>query len=683
MASNAHCTPNRLINETSPYLLEHAHNPVDWYPWGHEALSKAQAENKPLIISIGYAACHWCHVMEHQSFSNIDVANFMNAHFVCIKVDREERPDVDKIYMDAVQLLTGSGGWPLNAIALPNGQPFYGGTYFPKTQWLQLLQQIADIWVTRPADISEQAAKLTNYIQQSDLAAYTNDERHELANLYNRQLIPSWAALVDTTKGGFNGAPKFVLPVAWEFLLQHYAFHQSHWAIRAVTSTLDNVYRGGINDHLAGGFARYSVDAQWHVPHFEKMLYDNGQMLSLYAHAYQTTQKQLYADAIKQTANFLKAELTAPNNCFFASVNADSEGEEGKFYVWTMTELKHVLPPHLLSIAVLRYNLSVEGNWEHGLNILDIAMEIDDIAAKQGIDKEQVEDILQHANQLLWQKREKRIKPSIDDKILTSWNALSIKGLTDAYLTLGDGQLLQMALQCAETIVEKATGTDGHLYHNIKNNQPSIDGFLEDYAFLALAYIQLYHATLDIKWLHRSQSLVEYALTHFESDQSALLYFTPAHTPLLVARKTETTDNVTPSSNAVMAEALLKLGAYYRRDDYTAKALSMVMTVAGQTTSGGPYYGHWNRVMGMLVHGLTEITITGNQRLQTAIDLQRHYLPSAIVVDGHQTQLPIAEKTNHTNNLLIHVCNNGTCHLPVTTVDEALLQMSSKPEPLN
>lgn len=675
-----HHHSNRLINETSPYLLEHAHNPVDWYPWGQEALNKAKAENKPLIISIGYAACHWCHVMEHQSFSNVDVANFMNAHFVCIKVDREERPDVDKIYMDAVQLLTGSGGWPLNAIALPNGQPFYGGTYFPKTQWLQLLQQIADIWVTRPNDIAEQAAKLTNYIQQSDLAAYNNDEKHELANLYNRQLIPTWAALVDTTKGGFNGAPKFVLPVAWEFLLQYYAYHQSPWALRAVTSTLDNIYRGGINDHLAGGFARYSVDADWHVPHFEKMLYDNGQLLSLYAHAYQTNKKQLYADAIQQTANFLKTELTAPNNCFYASVNADSEGEEGKFYVWTMAELKDVLPPHLLSLAKLRYNLLIDGNWEHGLNILDIAMEVDDIAKKTEHGTTEVEEILQRINQMLWQQREKRIKPTIDDKILTSWNALAIKGLADAYLTLGDGHLLQMALQCAESIVEKATITDGHLFHNIKNNQPTIDGFLEDYAFLALAYIQLYQATFDTQWLQRSKLLAEYAMQSFESDKSALLYFTQADTPLLVARKTETTDNVTPSSNAVMAEVLLKLGAYYRRDDYTEKALSMVMTIAGQTTSGGPYYGHWNRVMGMIAHGLTEITITGNNALATAVELQQHYLPSAIVVSGHHHQLPIAEKTKPTDTLLIHVCKNGTCHLPVTTLHEALKTLNNELE---
>jgi uncharacterized protein YyaL (SSP411 family) len=664
--------PNRLIRETSPYLLEHAHNPVDWFAWGDEALQKARDENKPLIISIGYAACHWCHVMEHQSFSDVEVANFMNRHFVCIKIDREERPDIDKIYMDAVQILTGSGGWPLNAFALPNGQPFYGGTYFPKAQWMQLLQQLVEVWQLRSNDILEQAGKLSDYIQQSDWAVLS-DQHSDLANLYNRQLIPSWASLVDTSKGGFNGAPKFVLPVAWEFLLQYYGYHQSPWALKVVQTTLSHLFKGGINDHLLGGFARYSVDADWHVPHFEKMLYDNGQLLSLYAHAHQCSRQTVYVEAIQQMVRFLKADLLAPNHCFHASVNADSEGEEGKFYVWMMDEVKEVLPPHLLAIVVMRYNLSLTGNWEHGLNILDIAMDATQIAEKTGLSLDETSAQIDRVNELLLQSRNKRIKPTIDDKILVSWNALAIKGLVDAYLALGDDGLLQMAIAAAQTISATAMDGDGHLFHNLKNNQPAIDGFLEDYAFLAQAYIQLYQATFDDTWLHTAHRLANYALANFSAEGSPLLYFTSAETPHLIARKSEVTDNVTPSSNAVMAEVLLKLGAYFRNPDWEERAFAMVQSIAEQTVKSGPYYGKWNQVMGLLAHGLAEITIVGDDRKALAVELQRHFLPGAIVVDGHNISLPISENVSVLGGSQIQICKNGTCHLPVATVGEALL----------
>ncbi|MFT3740407.1 MAG: thioredoxin domain-containing protein [Breznakibacter sp.] len=663
---------NRLIHETSPYLLEHAHNPVDWFAWGDEALDKAREENKPLIVSIGYAACHWCHVMEHQSFSDVEVANFMNRHFVCIKIDREERPDLDKIYMDAVQTITGSGGWPLNAFALPDGHPFYGGTYFPKAQWLQLLRQIADVWEVKSHDVALQAEGLTRHIRQADLAPFEAEPPHDLSNIYNRQLLPAWAPLVDLGKGGFNGSPKFVLPVAWEFLLQYYHLHQSPWSLKAVEGTLVKVQQGGIHDHLGGGFARYSVDDNWHVPHFEKMLYDNAQLLSLYAHAFQATGKESFKATALGIVHFLNTGLRHGNGTYLSSVNADSEGVEGKYYVWTLDELRQALPHHLLDVVRYRYNITSHGNWEHGINVLSVASELSQVASLLGIGEEEADLRLRTAHRLLYTRRDKRIKPTIDDKVLTSWNALAIIGMIDLYRATREETLLENALQCAHSICQLAIGDDGHLFHNLKKQTASIDGFLDDYAFLASAFIHLYQVTFDAYWLRQSHKTVVYVMAHFASDESPLFYYTPKNAMLLVARKTEVTDNVTPSSNSVMAEVLLKLGTYYRDDSWVGHSLKMIQTVSGHITKGGPYYGNWNKIMGIWVHGLTEVRISGANPLDVALEMQRNYLPNCLFAGGNPADIPLlAGRTNGASTEIL-VCANGTCHLPVNTTAEAL-----------
>lgn len=663
---------NRLIHESSPYLLEHAHNPVDWYPWGDEALQKAQAENKPLLISIGYAACHWCHVMEGQSFSDLKVANQMNSHFVCIKIDREERPDLDKIYMDAVQLITGSGGWPLNAFAMPDGRPFYGGTYFPKAQWLQLLNQITDIWANKPTDVVQQAEALTRHIQLADMAPYDIIPQHDLSNIYNRQLLPTWAPLVDLSKGGFNGTPKFALPVAWEFLLQYYHLYQSPWALKAVENTLVKIQQGGIHDHLGGGFARYSVDANWHVPHFEKMLYDNAQLLSLYSHAFQSTGRESFKETAMSIIKFLRADLKNGNGSYWSSINADSEGVEGKFYAWTLHELKQTLPTQLLQVVCLKYGITANGNWEHGINVLSTAQDNAPIAEKLDITEQDVSLRLEMAHRLLYTERKKRIKPTIDDKILTSWNALTITGLVDFFCATGDTSALNDAQNCADVLCRLAMDEQGHLFHQIKHSTGHIDGFLDDYAFLAQALIHLYQVTFNADLLVKAHKLATYVFEQFSSDESALFYYTPINASGLVARKTEVMDNVTPSSNSVMAEVLLKLGTYFRNDDWLAHSQKMVQTVSGQSLKGGPYFGNWNKVMGMWVHGLAEIIIGGEDPLPLAYELQRYYLTNCILAGGTSPHVPLLASLAKGTDAQITVCARGTCHMPVKKVEDAL-----------
>lgn len=662
---------NRLIHESSPYLLEHAHNPVDWHPWGEEALAKAQRENKPLLISIGYAACHWCHVMEHESFSNEEIAHAMNNHFVCIKVDREERPDIDKIYMDAVQLITQRGGWPLNAFALPDGKPFYGGTYFQPEQWVHLLKQITLLYETRHQDVIQQANNLTLHIQTNDMVLIDEPAATtRFKEIFHNELFINWLSIIDFEKGGFHGAPKFVLPVAWEFLMQYHAITKNKVALQAVEKTLTAIAKGGINDLLGGGFARYSVDDSWHVPHFEKMLYDNAQLMTLYAQAIQLTHNEYYTDTISQIDTFIKKELTAPEGLFYSSINADSEGVEGKFYVWTFNEVLQAVDAHLIPAVTAYFSITPKGNWEDGLNVLKCDIDNKTLATQLNMTTEELDNQIATARHQMLNFRAKRTRPSTDTKRLTSWNALMIKGYIDAFMATGNNSYLEQAETAASYINQHLIQADGSVIHNFNLDKVSIDGFLEDYAFTARAFIALYQVTLKSHWLHRAHQITTYASEHFKNDESPMFYFTHNRSQDLIARKTEITDNVTPSSNSVMAEVLLLLGIYFDNSQWIRHAEAMVAVVTTQAIKNGPYYGNWNRVMGLIAHDLTQIIVTGSQAVETIQAIQRQYHPTALFAGGNDTTIPLlANKQSETTK--IYVCKGQTCYAPVTYIEDA------------
>ena len=459
-----HKHTNKLINQTSPYLLQHAHNPVNWYPWGDEALEKAKKENKLLLISVGYSACHWCHVMEHESFEDETVAALMNENFVCIKVDREERPDIDQIYMNAVQLITGRGGWPLNCFALPSGEPFFGGTYFQKDQWMQLLKNVANEYKVAPEKVKTYADELTEGIKTSEmLPMVTKSVPFKLETL--KGAVTKFKTQIDHVEGGGAQAPKFPMPNNYEFLLQYYHHTKDESILKYTELTLDKMAFGGIYDQIGGGFARYSTDAMWKAPHFEKMLYDNGQLVSLYSHAYQLTKKPLYKNVVYQTLEYIEREMTAKNDAFYSSLDADSEGEEGKFYVWSKEELQHVLDNDFDFVEDY-YNINNKGKWE-GHYILLRDKTNAQIAKKYKLSVDNVEKKVSEINTTLLAERAKRIRPGLDDKTLTSWNALMLRGYVDAYNTFNDEAFLKTALKNANFIVNTQLRKDGGLNHQL------------------------------------------------------------------------------------------------------------------------------------------------------------------------------------------------------------------------
>jgi hypothetical protein len=670
-ATDRHSATNRLIHESSPYLLEHAHNPVNWFPWGDEALKLAKSENKPLIISIGYAACHWCHVMEGESFSDEEVASFMNQHFVCIKVDREERPDVDKIYMDAVQILTGSGGWPLNAFALPDGRPFWGGTYFPKENWMGLMSQVVTLYQSRIEDVTEQANALVQHVIHQELGLLRPLIEPSGYKEKYLSLFESWKPLFDEVDGGFGGSPKFVLPAGWQFLMQYHYFTGHPDALKMVELTLSKLGDGGIFDHLAGGFARYSVDFRWLVPHFEKMLYDNAQLLSLYAHAYQVTGNPKFEKIMHQILQFLELELKSPAGGYFASLNADSEGEEGRFYVWSNAELKANLPAEHYRVFADFYNVSEKGNWEEGKNILHRTDNDAIVAARHHISEPELHKIISACSNRLLVLRNGRIRPSTDDKVLTSWNALLIKGLVDTYRAIGDQQVMKMAEETA-LFIKSNLLKDGIIYRNYKNGKASISGFLDDYAYLADACIELYQVTFNEVWLKLALWITETAIERFSDENGVYFYYSSGDDTTLVARKLELTDNVLPSSNAVMAHNLLRLSVYFEQHQWRNRAEQMVATLAGQFESGGPYYARWDQVLGLLAYGVNEVVVTGEAASDVANRLQKSYLPHALFAGGITEDLPLLRNRVVEGKTLIYVCRQGVCQLPVEHPNDAL-----------
>lgn len=671
-----HAYTNELIHESSPYLLQHAHNPVNWYPWGEKALKKAKEENKLLIISIGYSSCHWCHVMEKESFSDSTVAAIMNDHFVAIKVDREERPDVDDIYMTACQLAAQGGcGWPLNAFALPDGRPVWAGTYFPKKNWMEILEYFKNEWQNDPQKVTQYANDLTAGIGQSDEvpgaspnAAFEDEVINDVAKALLQKIDYRW--------GGRQGAPKFPMPANYEFLLEYHHHTGNQKALEAVTTTLDQMAAGGIYDHLGGGFARYATDERWQIPHFEKMLYDNGQLVSLYAHAYQVTGKELYRNIAAQTIEFVKRELTSPEGGFYSSLDAQSEGVEGKFYVWTKAEIDQVLAdPAAAALFCDFYEVTEKGNWEEGKNILHIRKDLASVAQKHNMSLADAEASIAKSKEKLFEARSKRIRPRLDDKVLTSWNALMLKGLVDAWRAFGEKDYLDMALKNGQFLRQNMMQEDHRLNRNFKDGKSSINAFLDDYALTAQAFTALYEVTFDEKWLYDAKDLTEYALTHFTDDETGFFFYTSDLDPPLVTRKKEITDNVIQGSNSVMTHNLLILGDYFYNQEWMDKARGLMAAMAGQIhQSNAPdYYSMWCQVYMDCLRMPYEVAIVGPAAQQKRDALLTNYLPNAMLLGGEtEGSLELLKDKLQQGAAYIYVCQNKVCKLPVEEVDKAL-----------
>jgi uncharacterized protein len=665
---------NQLIHESSPYLLQHAHNPVNWHPWGREALDKARRENKLIIVSIGYAACHWCHVMEHESFENEEVARYMNEHFVAIKVDREERPDIDQVYMIAVQLIAGRGGWPLNCIALPDGRPVYGGTYFTSEQWIDMLSNVLDFVRHHPEKAEQQAKALTEGVQSSEMI-YFNSNTSEFSIEDLNDIFSAWKSKLDYRQGGHRGAPKFPLPAGYQFLLHYHYLTGNDNAMEAVTLTLNKMANGGIYDQVGGGFSRYSTDADWKVPHFEKMLYDNAQLVSLYSSAYQHTRDVRYQSIVSETMDFIERELTSDEGGFYSSLDADSEGAEGKFYVWTHHELKRLLGSRADPV-IDYYNVEEKGNWENGQNILFKADDTRLLADQYKMTEGDLETEVLKAKEILLKERSKRIPPALDDKVITSWNALMLKACVDAYTAFGTRKYLDRAMQSAQFINTQVKLPDYRLYRNYKNGKASVNGFLDDYAFTIAAYISLYQSTFNENWLEDAKQLADYAIVHFYNNDTGMFYYTSDLDPGLIARKMEVSDNVIPASNSEMAKNLFMLGHYFYSDDYINLSKQMLNNVKENTINGGAYFANWDILMSWFASPPYEVAILGNEFESKLQEFNRNYLPGVLFSGGkkegrlslHQSRLIEGQTT-------IYVCRDKVCKIPVTGVSEALQQI--------
>ncbi len=669
---NPHEFTNDLIHETSPYLLQHAHNPVDWQPWGEKAFAQAKKENKLVIISIGYAACHWCHVMEHESFEDTTVAKLMNDNFVCIKVDREERPDVDQIYMKACQMITGSGGWPLNSLALPDGKPFFAGTYFPKDDWVKMLNYFVDFKKNKPEKLVEQAEAVTEAIRKNQVIAPAKSSPSTFAQLDAR--FDDWQKDIDFKKGGNRGAPKFPMPNNWEYLIQYSNISKNQKALDAVNSTLNNLADGGIYDQIGGGFSRYSTDSGWRVPHFEKMTYDNAQLVSLFSHAFHKTKNPKYETVVRETLDFVSREMTSPEGAFYSSLDADSDGEEGKFYVWTFDEINSVLGNDALLFNDY-YNVSKSGNWEKKKNILLIDESDSAFAKAHKISASELQTTINRDKKLLLAARSKRIRPRLDDKILTSWNALMAKGYINAYLALGDEEFLQKAIKNANFIHDKMMADD-ELLRNYKDGKANIHGLLDDYAFTISMYTDLYQATFDEKWILRAKELVDYTIAHFEDKNTGMFFYTNDQYSNLIARQFEIDDNVIPSSNSEMARNLYTLGLYYDNADYDKKAKQMLANVQKNLEKNTRFFSNWAILELDILSPPYEIAIVGKDAQKLRAEFEKNYLPNAIFLGGKdEGTLPLLEGKLSAGETTIYVCRDKVCKLPTNSVAEALKQM--------
>ncbi|HNQ12534.1 MAG TPA: thioredoxin domain-containing protein [Bacteroidia bacterium] len=663
---------NHLQYETSPYLLQHAENPVDWYPWNEEALTLAKEKDKLILVSIGYSACHWCHVMEKECFDDTAVASYMNNHFINIKVDREERPDIDMVYMNAVQLMSGRGGWPLNVICLPDGRPIYGCTYLPKDKWVNMLYQLVDLF-------EKDRQKLTNYATDvvAGMQKMSLIELETESSSVNRasidKMFAAFTTQFDTEEGGFNRVPKFPMPCNYKFLLRHYYHTGETSALEQVKLSLNKMAFGGIYDQIGGGFSRYSTDRFWKVPHFEKMLYDNAQLIGLYAEAFKLTKDELYKKIVDETISFVNEELTSKEGTFFSALDADSDGEEGKFYIWSEKEIDDLLSNESNSFKKY-YNVGTLGKWESS-NILLRSKSDDEIARHFKISKEDLQKSISNSSKILLSERNKRIKPSLDDKQIISWNGIMVDALLTAYESIGKAEYLAMAEKSLNEIKKMTWSEKGGLKHTMKNGTAKVDGFLEDYAWMALASLHYFSISSDESWLNWSISLTNYAEENFYDESSGMFYFTSKNGEKLIHRKMELEDNVIPSSNSVMCEVLFKLGSLLMENSYLEKSERMVHSMNDNASKHPQAYANWACNMMNFVFPYYEVAITGSNAQNKFTNLNQQYLPNQISVFSTKSSSLIFLKDKDFDRPLIYVCSNGACKKPVSSVEDAIHQI--------
>jgi uncharacterized protein YyaL (SSP411 family) len=668
---------NLLIHSNSPYLLQHAHNPVNWEPWSESAFRKAADEEKLVIVSIGYSSCHWCHVMEKECFEDIQVASLMNKYYVCIKVDREERPDIDQYYIDAANLMHGRVGWPLNAFALPDKRAVYAGTYFPKNQWLGILHELAAGYKKDKQKYISYADKLTEgMITMNALPTVEPKPDFEMSDL--DKCYQAFEQQFDHVHGGRGKAPKFPMPDNNLFLLQYSYLVHNKEAQEHVFLTLDKMANGGIYDQVGGGFARYSVDAQWKVPHFEKMLYDNAQLISLYSEAWKLSPSPLYKQVVFDSFDFLQRELTSPGGAYYSALDADSEGEEGKFYVWTEKEIDRIFPENAALIKSY-FGIGKEGKWEYETNILLRATDVEELAEKFKMPTKDVEDVINKAKIKLLEERAKRIRPSLDNKVLLSWNALIIKGFCDAYNAFGEEKFLKSAEKCLRFIGEEMKdGLD--LLHSWREGEASIPAFLDDYALYIQCLISYYQASFIEMALQEALWFTEKVILEFSDESKLMFYFTSKSNNELNLRKIETQDNVIASPNAIMATNLYYLGNFYGRTEWIERAKKMMATVLDRTVEFAPFYSKWAMLLCNLAGEFFEVAISGEKTEEFRKEIAAHYLPDFLLAGtpNGSTEIPMLEHKYQKDNNLIYLCRQFTCQRPVNSPEDFFKQIQVK-----
>lgn len=662
-----HKGSNRLSQESSLYLQQHANNPVDWFPWGDEAFAKAKSEEKLILISIGYSSCHWCHVMEQECFEDKEVAEVMNTYFVCIKVDREERPDIDQIYMNALQLMSGQGGWPLNCFVLPDGRPIYGGTYFPKEKWISVLHHLHAIYKDEYEKVDAYAEKLTQGVNLSDQIIASED--HEFEKSILEKAVNKWKSRFDTIEGGPNHAPKFPLPNNYLFLLRYGVLNNDAAVLSQVKLTLDKMAYGGIYDQIGGGFMRYSTDMIWKVPHFEKMLYDNAQLISLYSEAYRYYKQDLYKEIVYETIEFCD-RYWLKDNAYCSSTDADSEGEEGKFYVWTKDEFK-LIAAEDYEWAKEYYNLNQLGFWEEKNYIL-LRRSSDEIWSEKlncSIDEFKLK--VKALKNRLRKHRAKRIHPVTDTKQITSWNALLLLGFCDAYKAFNDSALLEKSLALGHFIMANCLKADGGLYRIATQNDARQNAFLEDYAFVIESFLSLYEISSDENWLQRAENFFNYTQQHFYDDKSGLFFFTSDLDPELIARKTEYSDNVTPSSNSSLAKSIFYLYKLTGKGLYKNISIKMLRSLAPQFESYPAGFSNWMQLYLHTVFPSNELVIVGEDHQELKTRFFENYHPNVLLVSSpNEGNSPLLKNRFKNNETLLYLCTDNTCNLPVQTLEE-------------
>ncbi|MGN6164094.1 MAG: thioredoxin domain-containing protein [Flavisolibacter sp.] len=673
-----HLYTNRLAQESSPYLLQHAHNPVDWFPYSEEAFEKAKQENKPVLVSIGYAACHWCHVMENESFEDEQVAAIMNEHFVNIKVDREERPDVDHIYMDAVQAISGSGGWPLNVFLTPDRKPFYGGTYFPpqrafnRASWTEVLLSVSQAYKEKKEEIEQQAHNLTEHLKVSN-AFGVNTSLQSQSVFDEKKMAEGFQnimKLADREWGGFGKAPKFPQTFTINFLLAFSHVYKNEEALQQALLSLDKMAQGGLYDHIGGGFARYSTDTEWLVPHFEKMLYDNALLVVSFAEAYQLTGNPLYKQVIEQTLSFIERELMDEQGGFYSALDADSEGEEGKYYVWNYEEVKELLNDDA-ELFCSYFDITSNGNWEEK-NIPWVQTPLNQFTIQKHIEPEVLKRIIQIGREKLLQQRDRRIRPLLDDKVLLGWNALMNMAYAKAFAVTGSQHYKTVAERNMNFLLQSFKNMDGSYYHTWKNGTAKHPAFLDDYANLIAALIELAQVTSDFTFLDRAKQLTEWVISSFSDEESSLFYYTSHRQTDILLRKKEVYDGATPSGNAVMAQNLYRLSILFNQSSWRQRAEGMVNALGEAIVKYPTSFGVWLSILFEIIKGTNEIAVVGKKWENHLEKILCIYIPHKLIMataEALKTYPLLADKAQ-SRETLIYLCRNYVCLRPVNSVED-------------